>query len=472
MVKNCECSIEIPDKKLGYDERNMLGVIYDEVVYALVNGKKMTIDEYARSILKRRPDYDGPWRISVDGKRGYANPDSGAVIQKGLYSAYYFHEKKALVRKTSDGNYFTIDDSGNFIEEHENLKDCYLYLSDFGHAIVKNGTIVLPYDDIDKPPARGALFCAIKDVLRKNLENDLYLDGILEFSMFESHDHGYVDCETGRIISSGWHDTEPFYNGRAVAIKDRRFYVIDTAGSIVEQWENIEPCAILEPIGETIRGLVDGEFVYVLYQNERMTLADYFIDEGKRDRIQFRLREKWGYALKETGRIVLAPRWDFLGYCYKDTELVLVERDGKRGFISPDGSVIIELIYEDSHICFRGGFVPVKLNGKWGLVDRSGKDVIPFEWDEALDFLNMGLGMFVPDPDKWDPELLPFTFIRGEECALVSRNGALTVKPKDSFFVRLDSLSEWHWRFDGQGVSIGVEGQAVLTFAYRHKGKT
>lgn len=43
--------------------------------------------------------------------------------------------------------------------------------------------------------------------------------------------------------------------------------------------------------------------------------------------------------------------------------------------------------YENAH-SFHEGMAAVKLNGKWGFIDRTGKEVIPLEYSFARDFHN------------------------------------------------------------------------------------
>lgn len=59
--------------------------------------------------------------------------------------------------------------------------------------------------------------------------------------------------------------------------------------------------------------------------------------------------------------------------------------DNKFGFINGNLQLIVPCIYEnyqswDLGACFVHGLVPVKLNGKWGMIDTLGKEVLNFEY--------------------------------------------------------------------------------------------
>ena len=63
---------------------------------------------------------------------------------------------------------------------------------------------------------------------------------------------------------------------------------------------------------------------------------------------------------------------DFLS---KNT-LYLSKKDGKYGFVDKDGNVVVDYIYEDATEQNEYGYAAVKLNGKWGCIDKIGKRVL------------------------------------------------------------------------------------------------
>jgi len=65
--------------------------------------------------------------------------------------------------------------------------------------------------------------------------------------------------------------------------------------------------------------------------------------------------------------------------------LVTVCKDKKWGFATSDGTVKINLQYEDARR-FSEGLAAVKKDGRWGYIDKYGKVVIPFKYSYAGDF--------------------------------------------------------------------------------------
>ena len=61
-------------------------------------------------------------------------------------------------------------------------------------------------------------------------------------------------------------------------------------------------------------------------------------------------------------------------------------QNGKIGFVNNiQGDIVVSCKYEDAGN-FSEGLAVVKLNGKWGYIDKLGHEVIPCKYDEACDF--------------------------------------------------------------------------------------
>ena len=71
---------------------------------------------------------------------------------------------------------------------------------------------------------------------------------------------------------------------------------------------------------------------------------------------------------------------------------------GLWGYISVDGEIVIEPIYEQAY-GFSDGMAAVKLNGKWGFINSEGIIVVPCEYDEVEDSFKDGKGKLVKDDE-------------------------------------------------------------------------
>jgi len=118
-------------------------------------------------------------------------------------------------------------------------------------------------------------------------------------------------------------------------------------------------------------------------------------------------------------------------------ETISVTKDGKYGFLDLSGKEIVPFIYDDAN-SFHEGLASVCRNGKWGCIDKSGKDVILPDFDTAISFHN-GLAM-VSSNGKWgliDKEgtiILPIV----NDYVMENENGGYTASNDNKAFL-LDS---------------------------------
>ena len=125
------------------------------------------------------------------------------------------------------------------------------------------------------------------------------------------------------------------------------------------------------------------------------------------------------------------------------------EDNGKYGFeLKYDEIIFIPANYDRTHYSFSEGLVGAKLNGKWGFIDKTGKEVIPFKYDYAEEFIN-GLARVKLNGkygfiDKTDKEVIPFKY----DDARSFRNGLMAVK------------------LNGKWGFIDKSGKEVISFKY------
>ena len=102
------------------------------------------------------------------------------------------------------------------------------------------------------------------------------------------------------------------------------------------------------------------------------------------------LNEKveWRYGFVDaTGKEIIP-----LNYSHIDDfseGLVAAEQYGKTGFLNREGKTVIPFVFENAHDQgFKEGLVAVKQNGKWGFIDKNGRTIIGFNYTEAKYFSN------------------------------------------------------------------------------------
>jgi hypothetical protein len=97
----------------------------------------------------------------------------------------------------------------------------------------------------------------------------------------------------------------------------------------------------------------------------------------------------WGFV-NDRGDTVIAPgRYDFLNPIDEEN-MILAHRGDRQGYIDIHEQVLIPFDYEDIGV-FSHGLAPAKKDGKFGMVDRTGKLVVQFKYDELRHLYSCGL---------------------------------------------------------------------------------
>jgi hypothetical protein len=122
-------------------------------------------------------------------------------------------------------------------------------------------------------------------------------------------------------------------------------------------------------------------------------------------RAPVRVDGRWGYAdrtgvlaipakyrqasLFENGRafVQLEQEWFAIDRNGEPTardpsDLIPKERMGKWGFVTPDGKVAVDFRFDGVHP-FSEGLAAVQVGERWGFIDRSGRLVIPAEFEDG-----------------------------------------------------------------------------------------
>lgn len=138
---------------------------------------------------------------------------------------------------------------------------------------------------------------------------------------------------------------------------------------------------------------------------------------------RFEENGKYGYKLRYNGEIVITAMYDFIrafseGYASANL-------NGKFGFIDKTGKEVIHFKYDDAHFFFNG-YAVVNIGGRknnhglieggaWGYIDKTGKEIIPLKYDDVGVHFSEGLASvklngkwgFV---DKTDKEVIPLKY--------------------------------------------------------------
>lgn len=137
--------------------------------------------------------------------------------------------------------------------------------------------------------------------------------------------------------------------------------------------------------------------------------------------------------------------------------MAVVVENGKWGLIDNTGKLLVPCIYEEIEFgmqIFKGELTAAKKNGKWGFIDKTGKVIIPFEYDEIATVIDSNRcieKMGVSKNGKW---------------GMINMNGQLEIPCK------FDSFDGWfadglaRAKIGSKYVYINLQGKIVLAGDY------
>lgn len=109
-----------------------------------------------------------------------------------------------------------------------------------------------------------------------------------------------------------------------------------------------------------------------------------------------------GYGIiSKDGKEILNPDWNMILPDQNNLYCAQKGVDEKFGFINMDGQFVIQPTFEDAR-SFADGSGAVKTSKGWGLINTSGKELVPCKWQDIMPVSqHNSIGCWVKDSDKW-----------------------------------------------------------------------
>ena len=278
------------------------------------------------------------------------------------------------------------------------------------------------YDYVDKNSSGNIFMVGLFD------DNDYYKVGL-----YKQGKGLVLPCEYGNFL---WNDKTPLIR----ACKDGQWGLVDFNGN------TIVPC-MYNSIGELQCG------VYVVTQKEEIA--------GSRWK-----RSKYG-LLGADGHVIVKPQYDFItgfseGYAGArdlDGNVYLIDTLGHTTSI-PAGYNPEWSAYTFEGGCYTEGILCLEHEGKYGVLDRLGKEVVTFVYDRKVQVLNGWIVL-----ERYVKESKEYEYI------VVDKNGHRYQSTEEKFLYPIGVYL--HLIRDGKHGLIDKNGKTVMPFEYdyiREKG--
>ncbi len=333
-------------------EKNVLKVKQGNF-YGLINlsGKEILASQYDEIVAME--GIENCYKIKKDGKIGIVDGDGKIVLTPEYEDVGILGKdnKSGFIIK-KDNKYGIIDYSKNIIldTKYDEIKkvygnDCYV--------VVENGTKKLVKKDGTDLLTSG--FDEITQVLASQ-ENAVIFK--------KSEKYGIMDLAGKVVIEPQYEDLKEARTGIFIAKKDGQYGIVNMLNTtaIEFKYANI---AYQEKADLYIADDKDGN-TNILDSNLETKisgiLVDFNIDKGYLKLRQDDDYKYYNFKFEEKKEV------DF----YPNRTLYLSKKDGKYGFVDKNGKVIVDYIYDDATEQNDYGFAGVKKDGKWGAINSTG----------------------------------------------------------------------------------------------------
>lgn len=251
-------------------------------------------------------------------------------------------------------------------------------------------------------------------------DNNIYYDRRI---VSKDEKFGFIDKMYNEVIPPVYDDVNSFYYGTSMVVKDKKVGVIDKDGN------SIIPLIYDKMLQLTPNIFIvkkDGMFILIDIGNKQ--LIPEFYDEISADflgRIIVKKNGKYGlinlqgktlipliydeipeklgqdlYLVKLNGffgavdinnKIILEPIYERINKSFSSH--LFIRKDNKWGAYSIDDSTFIETKYYDISTIYDNFFLVHDFNGKKGIIDITGKIIIPIEYDYLEVYLDKEEGI-------------------------------------------------------------------------------
>ena len=341
--------------------------IQKEGKYGLINleGKEILACEYDE--ITELPEVENTILISKDGNYGIVNEEGKIIIEPQYAEITNFGEEAnaGFIVKNSEGKYGLVDITNNKVLETKYDKISKTHKGDY-YVVTESGIQkVVKKDGTESLSTKNEVISILK-----NTEGVIYKTS--------DNKYGVMNLSSENIIEANYDELEEAKTGMFIAKKDNKYGIIDEKNETKLDFNN-----------QSIIYNEKGDF----YITEDENYNNKILNNNYETKLEGILTD----IDNEKGYIELKQGEEYKYYNFKFEEqkeediftnntLFVDKKDGKYGLIDKKGKTVVEYIYDDMIRQNQFGYVAVKKDGKWGAIDRSGNVVQDpvYELDEYL----------------------------------------------------------------------------------------
>ena len=339
-----------------WNESNCLKVEKDGK-YGLIDltGKELTEIKYEEIIAV--PGIKNTLQVKENGKLGIINSEGNSIVEPKYTEITNLGKdnKSGFIVKNEEGKWGIVDYSNQIILETKYDEISKVYGNNM-YVVKQDGKQILIKKDGTEVLSTG--YDSISKILKSEDNGIIFI---------KDSKFGVMKLDGEVIIEPEYDDMKEAKSGILITSKEGKYGIIDLQKEIK----------------------VDYKYAMINY-NEK---ADIYIAEDtnfNNDMIDSTFTVKQSGILidmnDEKGYIKLRQADEYKYYNYKFEEkkendvninntLFLSKKDGKYGFVDKEGKVVVDYIYDDATEQNAYGYAGIKKDGKWGSIDNKGNVV-------------------------------------------------------------------------------------------------
>lgn len=330
---------------------------------------------------------DDVLKIKVDGKYGLINFKGEKILDTIYDDIHTLKGVKNSLILNKDGNIGICNNYGNVIADTiykdikplgENYENGYVVVTlDNKYGVVgidKNIKIDFNYEDINYIGSQQyyAVKSKGKAYIFDNSTNTTFqkeyeaVENITGESIIvkQNGSYGIVDKGGAKKVESNYEYLEYAFSNYYIAKKNGKYGIIDDTGKEVIECKYVD--IIYNKFGEFIQADIDDIESVILNKNLEEKIHG-IVSEINENRGYIRVRvgqeyKYYNFKLEEKQNTEL----------FTTNTLFLKKENGKYGYVNKDGKVIVDYIYDDAKEQNMYGFCSVQKDGKWGSISNNG----------------------------------------------------------------------------------------------------
>ncbi|MBQ9184159.1 MAG: WG repeat-containing protein [Neisseriaceae bacterium] len=204
--------------------------------------------------------------------------------------------------------------------------------------------------------------------------------------------YGFAD-ETGKIVIPMQYDKAwQFKNGLAKVERNKRYGLIDKSGKIIIPPQYNELNYFTDKLVRTRHNNQ-----YELFDTQGNIISDKYDFIGNIDYGFAKIKQQDKYGLMDkNGKIIIPCEYDDILTLTKEPDLIAVKKNNAWGFVDKNNHTVIPFVYEQVWH-FHNGLAKIRNNQQYGMIDLTGKIIIPTQYQWLSDANEQGVMVFKQD---------------------------------------------------------------------------